>query len=77
MITANVDGNTDDELLIEFGYAGLWLYDNGAMNLLSEEDTQTMAAGDVVHGVVCMYTRLPVNSSNPFRWSMVAEALNS
>ena len=25
MITANVDGNTDDELLLEFGYSGLWL----------------------------------------------------
>ncbi len=47
MITANTDGDADDELVGDFGATGLWLYNSGAWTILSGLNADFMIRADV------------------------------
>ena len=47
VITANIDGDTDDEIAGDFAATGLWLWNNGAWTILSGANVEFMIRGDV------------------------------
>jgi len=47
MITANTDGDTDDEIVGDFAATGLWLCDSGAWTILSGVNADFMIRADV------------------------------
>ncbi len=47
MITANTDGDTDDEIVGDFGSTGLWLCDAGVWTQWSGVNAEYMIAADI------------------------------